>query len=145
MIRPIIPADIPTLLNMLRALVSEDKGSIASTAQSLEQAAFGVHPLLHGVIHPDGMALFYPDYSTHRGEPGLYVQDLYVAPTARGTGLARALIAATLRYQTWDAQYITLGVSPENARATRFYHKTGFTFRGYGMMILDGKPLKALT
>lgn len=145
MIRPITPADIATLLNMLHALVAEDKGSVASTAQSLHDAAFGPHPLLHGVIHPDGMALYYPDYSTHRGEPGLYVQDLYVAPQARGTGLARDLIAATLAHQTWNARYITLGVSPANTRATRFYHKTGFTFRGYGMMILDGKPLKALT
>ena len=130
---------------MLHALVAEDKGSIASTVETLTQAAFGTPRLLHGVIHPEGMALYYPDYSTHRGEPGLYIQDLYVAPTARGTGLARALIAASMTHQTWRAQYVTLGVSPDNARATAFYRKTGFTLRGYGMMILDGPSLKALT
>jgi ribosomal protein S18 acetylase RimI-like enzyme len=144
MIRPIAPQDIPTLLHMLRALVAEDTGTIASTAETLHNAIFGPHPLLHGVIHPDGMALYYPDYSTHRGEPGLHIQDLYVAPTARGTGLARHLIAATLSHQTWGANYITLGVSPDNPQATRFYAKTGFTFRGYGMMILQGTALKAL-
>ena len=142
MIRPITQSDIATILTMLHALVAEDKGSIASTEETLHQAI--TQTLLHGVIHPHGMALYYPDYSTHRGEPGLHLQDLYVAPTARGTGLARALIAASLQHQTWGARYITLGVSPDNARATRFYQKTGFTFRGYGMMILDGPALNTL-
>ncbi|MEO8244477.1 MAG: GNAT family N-acetyltransferase [bacterium] len=145
MIRPITPDDIPGLLTMLRALVAEDKGSILSTTDSLAAALFSPNPLLHGVIHSEGMALYFPDYSTHRGEPGLYIQDLYVSPAARGTGLARALVAATLQQQDWGARYITLGVSPDNQPATRFYAKTGFTFRGYSMMILDGPALKALT
>ena len=137
------PHDSPAILTFLRALAAEDKGTIASTPETLAQAL--AQNLLHGVIHPHGMALYYPDYSTHRGEPGLYIQDLYVAPEARGTGLARALVAATLTHQTWGAQYITLGVSPDNAAATRFYDKLGFTFRGYEMMILQGSALKALT
>ena len=143
MIRPITPPDAPALLTFLRALAAEDKGTIASTPETLAQAL--TQTLLHGVIHPHGMALYYPDYSTHRGEPGLYIQDLYVAPAARGTGLARALVAATLAHQTWGARYITLGVSPDNAPATRFYDKLGFTFRGYEMMILEGPALKDLT
>jgi GNAT superfamily N-acetyltransferase len=144
MIRPITPPDIPALLSMLHALVDEDKGTITSTALTLTQAAFGPQPMIHALIHPHGMVIYYPDYSTHRGEPGLYIQDLYVAPAARGTGLARALIAATLAHQTWGAKYITLGVSPDNAQATRFYTKTGFTFRGYEMMILEGSALTNL-
>ena len=148
MIRPVTPHDIPALLTMLHALVAEDKGTIASTAETLTQAAFGARPLIHGLIHPDGMVIYFPDYSTHRGEPGLYIQDLYVTPASRGSGLARALVAATLHHQTWGANYITFGVSPANTVATRFYQKTGFTFRGYAMMILDGTALdllKALT
>jgi ribosomal protein S18 acetylase RimI-like enzyme len=141
MIRPITPQDAPAILTFLRALADEDKGTIASTPETLAQAI--TQTLLHGVIHPQGMALYYPDYSTHRGEPGLYIQDLYVVPEGRGTGLARALVAATLTHQTWGAKYITLGVSPDNAAATRFYDKLGFTFRGYGMMILTD-PAKAL-
>ncbi len=144
MIRPITPPDIPAVLTMLRALVAEDKGTIASTAETLTAAAFGPHPLLHGVIHPQGMALYYPDYSTHRGEPGLYMQDLYVSSPARGTGLARALIATTLQHQSWGARYITVGVSPDNPRAAKFYAKCGFTFRGYEVMILQGPALAAL-
>jgi ribosomal protein S18 acetylase RimI-like enzyme len=141
MIRPITPPDAPALLTFLQALASEDKGTIASTAETLAQAI--ARTLLHGVIHPQGMALYYPDYSTHRGQPGLYIQDLYVAPPGRGTGLARALLAATLQHQTWGACYITLGVSPDNSAALRFYDKLGFTFRGYQTMILTD-PAKAL-
>ena len=106
LIRRAAPADIPTLLTMLHALVAEDQGTVASTTETLSQAVFGPVPLIHGLIAPDGMALCYPDYSTHCGEPGLYIQDLYVSPTARGTGLARALVAATLQHQTWGAHYI---------------------------------------
>ena len=145
LIRRAAPADIPTLLTMLHALVAEDQGTVASTTETLSQAVFGPVPLIHGLIAPDGMALCYPDYSTHRGEPGLCIQDLYVSPTARGTGLARALVAATLQHQTWGANYITLGVNPANPAAMRFYRKTGFTLRGYEMMILQGPALWALT
>ena len=142
MIRPITPSDAPAVLQMLHALVAEDKGTIASTPQSLRHAMG--QALLHGVIHPQGMALYFPDYSTHRGQPGLYIQDLYVAPQARGTGLARALIAAAVQHQSWGARYITLGVSPDNTQATRFYAKCGFTFRGYEMMILESPALESL-
>jgi ribosomal protein S18 acetylase RimI-like enzyme len=142
MIHPVTRPDLPALLSFLQALASEDKGTIASTVDTLDEALR--KRLLHGVIHPHGMALYYPDYSTHRGEPGLYIQDLYVAPEGRGTGLARALVAATLTHQTWGARYITLGVSPDNSQALRFYQKTGFTLRGYEMMIRDGATLPDL-
>lgn len=143
MIRPITQSDLPALLAFLQALAAEDKGTIASTVESLSQAF--AQNLLHALIAPHGMVIYYPDYSTHRGEPGLYIQDLYVAPEGRGTGLARALVAATLTHQAWGARYITLGVSPDNAQAIRFYEKLGFTFRGYEAMILSGPALKALT
>jgi GNAT superfamily N-acetyltransferase len=143
-IRPITQSDLPALLAFLHSLAAEDKGTIASTVETLTHAAFGPTPMIHALIAPHGMVIYYPDYSTHRGEPGLYIQDLYVAPEGRGTGLARALVAATLAHQTWGARYITLGVSPDNSQALRFYQKTGFTLRGYEMMIRDGATLPDL-
>lgn len=130
---------------MLQALSDHDGGTnpVASVA-ALTAAAFGPRPLIHALIAADGMVIYYPDFSTHRGEPGLYIQDLYVTPQARGTGLARALVMATLAHQNWNARYITLGVSPDNVAAMRFYAKTGFTPRGYAMMILAGPDLQAL-
>jgi ribosomal protein S18 acetylase RimI-like enzyme len=144
-IRPATQADIPALRRMLQALSDHDGGShpVGSEA-SLLQGGFGPRPLFSALIHPQGMVIYYPDFSTHRGEPGVYIQDLYVEPEARGTGLAAALLAAVLHHQDWEARYLTLGVSEENPAATRFYAKTGFTRRGYQMMILDGAALQAL-
>lgn len=134
MIRSVTAPDLPALLSFLQALAAEDKGTIVSTTATLSEAL--QNGLLHALIAPHGMVIYYPDYSTHRAEAGLYIQDLYVAPEGRGTGLARALVSATLTHQTWGARYITLGVSPSNAQAIRFYEKLGFTFRGYEAMIL---------
>lgn len=130
---------------MLQALSDHDGGDhpVAPEA-ALHAAAFGPRPLIHAVIHPRGMVIYYPDFSTHRGEPGLYVQDLWVDPAARGTGLARALLKAAMARQDWQARYICLGVSPDNLAANRFYAKTGFHARGYEMLILTQPELDAL-
>ena len=143
MIRPAIPADIPALRTMLQSLSDEDGGTytVGPEAALVHALTTG---LIHALIHPHGMVIYYPDFSTHRGEAGLYIQDLYVTPSARGTGLARSLVAATLAHQTWGARYITLGVSPDNRQALRFYQKTGFTLRGYEMMIRVGSTLPDL-
>lgn len=144
-IRPVTPADVPRLRAMLQALSDEDGGTYQVGSQAaLSRALFAPAPLIFALIADQGMAFYYPDFSTHRGEPGVYIQDLYVTPQARGTGLARALLAAVMRHQAWGARFMTLGVRLENIAATRFYAKTGFTPRGYDMMILDGLPLKEL-
>jgi ribosomal protein S18 acetylase RimI-like enzyme len=144
-IRPVTPADLPRLRAMLQALSDEDGGDYpVGSEPALTQALFAPAPLIFALIADQGMAFYYPDFSTHRGEPGVYIQDLYVSPQARGTGLARALLAAVMRNQAWGARFMTLGVSPENIAATRFYAKTGFTPRGYDMMILDGSSLEDL-
>lgn len=131
---------------MLQALSDEDGGTYqVGSEAALAKALFAPAPLIFALITDQGMALYYPDFSTHRGEAGIYLQDLYVTPQARGTGLARALLAAVMRHQSWGAQFMTLGVSPDNSAATRFYAKTGFAPRGYEMMILEGAALKELT
>jgi len=142
-IKPATPADIPVLRQMLQALSDHDGGTYAVGSEHALQDAL-TKGLIHALIHPQGMVIYYPDFSTHRGQAGLYIQDLYVGPSARGSGLARALVAATMRHQHWDARYICLGVSASNAQATRFYAKCGFTFRGYDMMILDNPALESL-
>jgi ribosomal protein S18 acetylase RimI-like enzyme len=145
MIRPTTPADIPTLRTMLQALSDHEGGKQVATEASLLQHGFGPRPLYSALVADDqGMVIYYPDYSTHRGEPGVYVQDIYVAPAARGTGIAQALLAALMQHQDWGAQYMTLGVSPANTVATRFYSRLGFRHRGYDFLILDGDHLKAL-
>lgn len=144
LIRPAAPPDIPVLRQMLQALSDHDGGNHpVGSEHSLHDAVFKNH-LIHVLIHPQGMVIYYPDFSTHRGKPGLYIQDLYVVPEARGSGLARAFVAATLTHQTWNAQYICLGVRPSNTQAIRFYAKCGFTFRGHEMMILESPAMEVL-
>ena len=136
MIRPIAPEDIPALHAMLCALAADDRGTITATAADLRKHGFGLDKLYHALIDTDGMVIYYPDFSTHRGQPGAYVQDLYVAPRSRGLGLAKRLLQAVLQTQTWGAQYLTLGANPGNARAARFYAKLGFQATGYDFLIL---------
>lgn len=134
---------------MLQRVADHDGGSypVASEA-ALRQGGFGPRPLFHALIaeetRPLGMAIFYPDFSTHRGEAGVYVQDIWVEPAARGHGLGRRLLVEVLRSQDWGARYIALGVSPDNMTASGFYERLGFRRRGYEMMILTGEAVKRL-
>jgi ribosomal protein S18 acetylase RimI-like enzyme len=134
---------------MLQRLSDHDGGQydVASEAV-LTEAGWGRRPFFGAVLAEDaapmGMAIYYPDFSTHRGEPGVYVQDIWVEPAARGAGLGRRLLAAVMAQQDWGAQYLTLGVSPDNTLAWGFYTKLGFQPRGYEVMLLAGSDLKAL-
>lgn len=121
---------------MLQAL-ADHEGATAPVASvtALQAALFGPRPLLHALIADQGMVIYFPEFSTHRGMPGVYVQDLFVAPEARGQGLARALLRATLDHQDWGARFISLTVAHDNVLAQRFYARAGFVSRGSEALI----------
>jgi ribosomal protein S18 acetylase RimI-like enzyme len=77
---------------------------------------------------PVGLALYFPHFSTTRGQPGAYVQDLWTAPDLRGQGVGRALLAAvaTASARDWGAAYLTLSVHRRNDAAAQFYAGLGF-------------------
>lgn len=143
-------ADVAVLHAMVQALSDQDGGNHAvGSAQSLLQNGFGARPLIQAALAENaglavGMVIYYPDYSTHRGQPGVYVQDIFVVDAARSNGVGRGLLAFMMQAQDWDAQYVTLGVSPSNAGANSFYHRLGFAARGYLVMILAGTKLETL-
>ncbi|EKD59484.1 MAG: Acetyltransferase, GNAT family protein [uncultured bacterium] len=142
-------ADVPILRAMLQALADHDGGNYTVGPEAgLLQHGFGPRPLFWAIIAeteaPLGMVIYYPDYSTHRGEAGVYVQDIYVSDAARGLGVGRGLMAEMMRQQDWGACFITLAVSSENAVANGFYARLGFRKRGYEMMILEGKAMETL-
>lgn len=141
--------DVATLRRLLQALSDHDGGPEVASEAALRAGGFGQRPLFHALLAEDGagvqgMIVYYPDYSTHRGEAGLYVQDIYVTPAARGRGAGTGLLAAAMRMQDWDARYLTLGVGPENTHARAYYAARGFRPRGYDFLILDGAGLDAL-
>jgi ribosomal protein S18 acetylase RimI-like enzyme len=143
------PADVPALHGLLQALADHDDAGSVGSAESLRRHGFGPRPLFRAVLAERGadavgMILFYPDYSTHRGEPGVYVQDFYVLPEVRGQGVGRRLLAAAMAAQDWGATYLTLGVDPQNGAARRIYQGLGFRPRGYDFLMLDGAALAAL-
>jgi ribosomal protein S18 acetylase RimI-like enzyme len=133
---------------MLQALSDQEGGRSVATEAALLAGGFGPRPLFWGLVAeeeaPLGVVVYYPDYSTLRGEPGVYVQDLFVVEAARGRGVGRGLLAAAMAAQDWDAQYLTLSVSPGNVAARAFYDRAGFRARGYEYLILDGAALKGL-
>lgn len=146
-------ADVPVLQAMLADLARHEGGGSVGSVAALTEHGFGARPLFQAVLacdtglpagRPCGMAIYYPDFSTHRGQPGVYVQDIHVDRAARRAGLGRGLLAAVMRLQDWGAQYLTLGVSPDNAVAIAFYARCGFRARGYRFMILDGERLEGL-
>jgi ribosomal protein S18 acetylase RimI-like enzyme len=143
--------DVPHLHRMLLRLAETEGSSLGGTEAVLLEHGFGTRALFHTVLActeggPIGMAIFYPDFSTVRGEPGVYVQDLFVDPAGRGAGVAQRVLGEVVRMagKSWGARYLTLGVSPENLRAVRFYDKLGFRRRPYDLLILDGAALSAL-
>lgn len=74
-----------------------------------------------------GLALYFREFSTWLGKPGVYVQDLYVAPSQRGTGLGSKLMQAVYdRARNWSAAYCKLMVHADNDAAIAFYRRLGF-------------------
>ena len=148
-IRPATPADVPLILQFLTDMAAEAGETTGSTEASLLTHGFGPTPRFHGLIAesdpPLGMILYFPEYSTWRGELGLFVQDVYVAPAGRGQGLGRKLLAAAMAAADWQPRFLTLMVAHANRNARAFYAGLGLTLRDEAdQLILEGEGLKAL-
>ncbi len=95
---------------------------------------------------PLGMVLFFYEFSTWRGRPGLYVQDIFVDAAARGLGLGRKLlVAATKKAAKQDACYVRLSVHAANKSGMAFYKQLGFQQANQeNIMVLEGAPFDAM-
>lgn len=142
--------DVPVILRFLQAMAAEAGETVGSTEASLLAYGFGPRPRFRGLIAegaagPLGMVLYFPEYSTWRGEMGLFVQDVYVAPEGRGTGLGRQLLAGAMARADWAPQFLTLMVAHVNTSARAFYDALGFDLRDEAdQLILEGEGLRAL-
>jgi len=98
-IRPAGPEDIDELLALIHELAVYEKApeEAVATPDLLHQALFGEHPTAQAVIaewqgEPAGFALFFHNFSTWLGRPGLYLEDLFVREALRGKGIGKALL-----------------------------------------------------
>ncbi|MFA5969714.1 MAG: GNAT family N-acetyltransferase [Sphingomonas sp.] len=100
-IRPARPDDVPAILGFVRELAEFEKApdEVVSTEALMHEALFGPRPAAEALIADDdgspvGMAVFYHNFSTWTGVRGIWLDDLYVTPSARGKGAGVALLRA---------------------------------------------------
>jgi GNAT superfamily N-acetyltransferase len=104
MIRPATPADVPVIADLIRALAEYERlaHAVVFDEGELGRHLFGDRPAAEVLLAEDGervvgFALFFTNFSTFRGKPGMYLEDLFVLPECRGHGHGRALFRAVAR------------------------------------------------
>ena len=134
-LRPAAPADLAAIVSLIRELADFEELThlVVVTPDSLAPHLFGERPVAEAVVgEVDGnvvaFALFFTNFSTFLGRPGLYLEDLYVQPAHRGTGLGKALLQhlASLAVSRGCGRF-EWSVLDWNQRAIDFYQKVGAT------------------
>lgn len=150
-IRPASTTDAATVFTMIRAIAEEqgDGEDFTATLEDVLRDGFGEAPLYEALvaeIHGQavGLASFFATYSTFKGQPCLYLDNLYVAPTARQQGVARALLVQVARIaQQRGCQRVDLHVKA-GIPAERVYQRVGFSDSGNAALSLSGDALEEL-
>ncbi|KKX27643.1 GNAT family N-acetyltransferase [Rhizobium sp. LC145] len=98
-IREAVPEDAATILRFIRELAIYEKAEheVAATLETVSSSIFGKGSVTRALIcesdgEPIGMAVWFFNYSTWQARNGLYLEDLYVTPDARGLGAGKALL-----------------------------------------------------
>jgi GNAT superfamily N-acetyltransferase len=152
-IRPAMAADLPLIASLIRELAEYERLLDAVRFEDADLAGnlFGPDPaaeVLVGEIdgEPQGFALFFRNFSTFEGKPGIYLEDLFVRPQARGHGLGKALISAVaaIAVQRGCARF-EWAVLDWNAPAIDFYRALGaIEMSAWRVMRLEGPALARL-
>ncbi len=132
-VRPVRPGDVPAVVGLVRELADYEKAldEVRLTEEQLTACLFGDSPALFGHVaevegQVVGMALWFLNFSTWRGTHGIYLEDLYVSPGHRGTGLGRELLR-TLAAVCVERGYSRLewSVLDWNTPSIEFYQAAG--------------------
>lgn len=99
LLRPAEPRDVPVILAYIKelALYERDPDAVVATEAGLQQHLFGEAPKAEVIMaewagEPAGFALYFTNFSTWTGKPGLYLEDLFVREAYRGKGVGKALL-----------------------------------------------------
>jgi GNAT superfamily N-acetyltransferase len=136
--------DVPLILRLIQGLAVYEKLEVTATEEGLRETLFGARPAADVIIAyagdtPAGFALFFPNYSTFLGKPGLYLEDLFVLPEWRGQGLGHALMKrlAAIAIERGCGRF-EWSVLDWNTPAIGFYE-------GLGARLMDGWSIVRVT
>jgi GNAT superfamily N-acetyltransferase len=152
-IRPATVADVAIILRLIRGLAEYERllDECVATEEQLRETLFGAHPQAEVVIaewegEPAGFALYFHNYSTFLARRGLYLEDLFVLPAHRGSGIGRALLVhlARLAVERGCGRF-EWSVLDWNAPAIAFYRALGAEpMDDWTIMRVTGARLAAL-
>jgi GNAT superfamily N-acetyltransferase len=145
--------DVPLLLSLIRELAEYERLSreVVATEETLRDSLFGEKRVAETLLaylrnDPAGFALFFHNFSTFRGRPGIYLEDLYVRPEFRGRGVGRALlvhIAGLARDR--NCGRLEWSVLDWNEPAIGFYERIGAApVSGWTVYRVTGQALEDL-
>jgi GNAT superfamily N-acetyltransferase len=132
-IRPADVVDVPIILQLIRDLATYERApnEVTATEEQLVDVLFGKKPAAEVLLAFEGetavgFAVFFHNFSTWLGRPGLYLEDLFVKPEMRGKGYGRALLVDLAKIaQDRGCGRMEWAVLDWNDPAIQFYHKLG--------------------
>ena len=132
-IRDATITDISIILQLIRDLATYERApnDVVATEKSLREVLFGAEPAAKVVIafentEPVGFAVYFFNFSTWLGRPGLYLEDLFVKPEMRGRGYGRALLVHLAKIaRDHNCGRMEWAVLTWNEPAIQFYNKLG--------------------
>jgi GNAT superfamily N-acetyltransferase len=132
-IRPAFIEDVPVILELIRELATYERApnEVTATEEQLVDVLFGKRPAAEVLLafegkSPVGFAVFFHNFSTWLGRPGLYLEDLFVKPEKRGKGYGRALLVDLAKIaRDRGCGRMEWAVLNWNDPAIQFYRKLG--------------------
>ena len=146
--------DVPIILEFIKELAEYEKLSheVVATEEKLNKSLFGARPLAEVIIadyltKPVGFSLFFHNFSTFLGQPGIYIEDIYIKPDHRGRGIGKTILVylAKLAIERGCGR-IEWSVLDWNINALNFYNELGAqAMDGWTVFRLSAETLSHLS
>ena len=146
--------DCTLILDFIKELAEYEKllHEVTATADTLKETLFSDNPYAEVIIgefekKPIGYALFFNNFSTFTGRPGIYLEDIYVQPKMRGKGMGKCMLAyiANVAVQR-NCTRVEWSVLDWNTPSIRFYRSIGAVpMDGWTVQRLHGKELQSFS
>lgn len=152
-VRKAVSQDSSSILSFIRELAEFERapGAVSVTEEDLRRDGFTANPKFQVIVaewngEPAGMAFFFYNYSTWKGRPGIYLEDLFVRPQFRRKGIGKALLVYLARIALAENCHgLQWEVLDWNASAIYFYKLLGGEFREHWRtMQITGKEIQHL-